>query len=170
MLPDAPAICRSHLDFMKWADEKILAAVTPVAADHLTRPAGVSFTNLLGTVQHIYQGEKIWIRRVKGEPDVKLAEIEAPSIEELQTVWPALHAAWREWALNLDADGWNRTTFIRLANGAESRLPNWQIVLHLVNHGSYHRGQVTSLLRAAGVTPVGTDLVHYYRSLAAKAS
>ena len=44
-------------------------------------------------------------------------------------------------------------------------IPYWQVVLHLVNHGSYHRGQVATMLRQAGIKPPGTDLISYYRTL-----
>ncbi len=42
--------------------------------------------------------------------------------------------------------------------------PLWQIVLHLVNHGSHHRGQVSGMLRALGKTPPPLDLIAYYRT------
>lgn len=41
----------------------------------------------------------------------------------------------------------------------------WMSLQHLVNHSSYHRGQITTLVRQAGGTPVGTDLIAYYRTL-----
>ena len=49
--------------------------------------------------------------------------------------------------------------------------PLWQSMQHVVNHGSYHRGQVTTLLRQLGAQPVLTDLMHFYRerAVAAKA-
>jgi len=49
--------------------------------------------------------------------------------------------------------------------GEALQQPIWQIVLHIVNHASYHRGQITTLLRQVGRTPTGTDLITYYRSL-----
>jgi DinB family len=42
----------------------------------------------------------------------------------------------------------------------------WRIALHVVNHASYHRGQITTMLRQLGREPIGTDLMAYYRSLA----
>jgi uncharacterized damage-inducible protein DinB len=41
--------------------------------------------------------------------------------------------------------------------------PLWQSMLHVVNHGTYHRGQVTTLLRQLGVQPILLDLMHFYR-------
>jgi uncharacterized damage-inducible protein DinB len=41
--------------------------------------------------------------------------------------------------------------------------PMWQSMLHVVNHGTYHRGQVTTLLRQLGAQPILLDLMHFYR-------
>ena len=48
--------------------------------------------------------------------------------------------------------------------GTESRVPYWQIVPHPVNHGSYHRGQVATMLRQSGIKPPGADLILFYKS------
>jgi uncharacterized damage-inducible protein DinB len=50
------------------------------------------------------------------------------------------------------------------------RNPLWQSMQHLVNHGTYHRGQVTTLLRQLGAQPILTDLMHFYRERATAAS
>jgi uncharacterized damage-inducible protein DinB len=49
------------------------------------------------------------------------------------------------------------------------RNPLWQALQHLVNHGSYHRGQVTTMLRQVGAGPVSTDLIVFYRERAVAA-
>ena len=43
------------------------------------------------------------------------------------------------------------------------RNPLWQSLLHVINHGTYHRGQVTTMLRQLGAQPILTDLMHFYR-------
>jgi len=53
--------------------------------------------------------------------------------------------------------------------GEPFQSPVWQIVLHIVNHASYHRGQITTMLRQLGHTPVPTDLIAFYRREAAHA-
>lgn len=170
MLPDAPSICRLHLDFMKWADELMLQMVRGVDPAVLERKAGVSFESILGTVQHIYRGERLWYLRLTGEPTLPLAAIETPSLAELSELWPPHHEQWRHWAAELNADGWYRSILIRNSAGHESPSPHWQIVLHLVNHATYHRGQVLSLVKQAGFPVVSTDLISYYRGLAAKSA
>jgi uncharacterized damage-inducible protein DinB len=65
-----------------------------------------------------------------------------------------------------DAD-LDRYVAFKRGNGAESGAPVWQIVLHVVNHGTLHRGQVMGMLRQLGVAPPPTDLIRYYLNLAA---
>jgi uncharacterized damage-inducible protein DinB len=48
--------------------------------------------------------------------------------------------------------------------------PMWQSLQHVVNHGTYHRGQITTMLRQLDVTPILTDLMHFYRERAIAAS
>lgn len=140
---------------MKWADERLLAAV----------PASIS-PAMLSTLNHIYRAEAVWLRRVLGEPDAQLAQIEeAGSIEALQELWPAINRGWLDWAASRTGeDGWMESVPHRDSRGNSHRLPAWQIVMHVVNHGSYHRGQVTAMMREAGVKPPSTDLVIYYRT------
>jgi len=150
MPPSIGDVCRDHLDFMKWADSVLLAAVAKHAPDHI------------GVMQHIYLGELVWLRRVQGETDAQITSFEPPAdIGELQSAWPDLHRDWTTWADSVT--DWTAIAPYRNIQGMEYRFPVWQILLHLMNHGSYHRGQVSAMLRAAGFAPPATDLIVWYR-------
>ena len=66
-------------------------------------------------------------------------------------------------AAGLSEADWSREASYKTLAGKPFNTPLWQIVLHVVNHGSYHRGQVTNMLRQLGVKPVNLDLVRFYR-------
>ncbi len=150
MFSDRVAVCKQHLDFMAWADDKMLGAIAKDMPENIS------------VLQHIYLGEMVWIRRVKGDRNVAIQELTPPaSVSELQSLWPALHRDWRDIAANDDC---NRIIEFRRQN-VDITSPMWQIILHLVNHGSYHRGQVAASLRAAGFPPPPTDLMVYYRTM-----
>jgi len=72
---------------------------------------------------------------------------------------------WVAWAEALDAAGWDRIVAFRNTKGESDSQPAWRIALHVVNHASYHRGQITTMLRQLGREPLGTDLMAFYRSL-----
>ncbi len=125
------------------------------------------FSPLFAILNHIYRAEALWLRRVLGEPAAQLAHIEeAAGMEELRLRWPSANQGWIDWAARLTDDAaWSQMVPHRDSRGNSYQLPAWQIVMHVVNHGSYHRGQAIRLMREAGITPPATDLVLYYRTL-----
>lgn len=150
MIPNIADVCRQHLDYMKWADEVALNAVAQQMPESLN------------TLQHIYLAEQVWLARVRGNPLARLILADAPpDVAELQRLWPGLHGEWIDLAAS--TEDWSIPVHYRLMSGVEGDSPLWQIVMHLTNHGSYHRGQVSAMLRTAGFTPAATDLLLYYR-------
>jgi uncharacterized damage-inducible protein DinB len=150
MPPSIGDVCRQHLDFMKWADELLLAAVAQHMPDRIS------------VMQHIYLGELVWLRRVQGEQDAQITGFEPPpDAAALQKMWPDLHRDWIDWADSVT--DWTTIAPHRSIKGVEYHFAVWKILLHLVNHGSYHRGQVSAMLRAAGIAPPATDLIAWYR-------
>ena len=165
MQSDIGALCHSHLEFMKWADETVLTALLQLPADKISLDLGSSFQSMLGTLVHIYLAEWVWLKRVRGEQNPQIGDVESPTrAESLAEVWQGMHQMWLDWAGSLDAGGWPHLCAYRNMRGEDVSMPNWQIVMHLVNHGSYHRGQVATMLRQSGITPTGTDLVTFYRT------
>jgi len=151
MTTDLGAVCRRHLAFTKWADDLMLAAI----AEHA--PSDIK------VLQHIFLGEEVWLRRVRGDSEIQLTQLQVPAdIATLARNWPDIHRQWTEWAASVD--DWNILVHHKNSKGAEFHMPAWQIVLHLANHGSFHRGQVAASLRAAGIAPPATDLIVYYRT------
>ena len=154
---------RELLLYMLWADRLMLAAVRQVRPGDLTRDAGVSFGSLLGTMAHMEGANRLWLSRLSGNPLER-----APSIHDYADLPSWIHA-WEETAAGLEAFlaplsdeqlaaplTWTNTA------GNTYTLPLWQLVTHMVNHNSYHRGQVVSLLRQMGYEAPSTDLVYYY--------
>jgi uncharacterized damage-inducible protein DinB len=165
MQPDIGAVCRSHLEFMKWADNIAYSALTQTPHEHLVQDRSSSFKSLFDTLTHVYRGELVWFRRVQGEQDAKLADMDSPpDLGSLGQRWTGLHQGWLEWARSHTPENWQQPLIFHTAQGEECRLPFWQIALHVVNHGSYHRGQVATMLRQAGAKPTGTDLLTFYRT------
>ena len=94
----------------------------------------------------------------------------APSdtLAVLQTAWPELLQKWISWADALTDQDMDRVVEYQGADGKAFRNTVTQIVLHLVNHATLHRGQAMAMLRQLGIKPPGTDLIFYYRGLEAK--
>jgi uncharacterized damage-inducible protein DinB len=159
---------RTLVDFNYWARDRMLAAVEPLTADQYLRDLGNSFRSVRDTVVHTYSAEWVWYTRWQGEsPTAPIPFDRFPDLAGLWTAWRELERSIRVFVDGLDEAALARVLDYRLMNGQPGRSAYWQMIQHVVNHGSYHRGQVTTMLRQLGAKPPkSTDLIAYYREKA----
>lgn len=148
-----------------WARGRMLDGVEPLAPEQFTRDLGNSFKSIQDTITHLYFADWAWLKRWQGDSPT------GPSpIQPIQDV-AAARRTWEEHDIKLRAfvddageDGVDRVFEYRMLNGSSGSSPFWQMLQHLVNHGSYHRGQVTTMLRQMGVAPPKSmDMIAFYR-------
>jgi uncharacterized damage-inducible protein DinB len=149
---------RTHLRYSGWASRRLLDAALQLPPDDLHRDLKVSHKSLFETLNHIHFADRIWLCRVLGEPY-------EPAQGALEVEWPKLQRRWEEWADSPGAADLDRIIFYKDLKGNSHQAPLWQIILHLVNHATLHRGQVMAMMRQLGAVPPPTDLIFYYREL-----
>jgi uncharacterized damage-inducible protein DinB len=155
-----------QLRYSAWATRRVLDSANALSAEELRRDLGNSYGGVRGTLDHIYQADAIWFDRLMGAPTGNLASYAPnPDFAGFSEKWVGLLERYVSWAEKLNPADWDRVVAYRNIKGEPFQQPIWQIVLHIVNHASYHRGQITTLLRQVGRPPIGTDLITYYRSL-----
>jgi uncharacterized damage-inducible protein DinB len=153
---------RGLLGYTVWADRQVLEALQSVPAEDLVRSTGTSHGSVLGTMAHILGSEQLWLSRLLGVPLRRLPNVEDfPTLDLLAAsfddFWPQFEyfmAALTDQQLAGDFT-WTNT------RGETHTAPFRQVMLHVVNHSTYHRGQVVAQLRQLGHTPPATDLVYY---------
>ena len=156
---------RLHVDYTAWASGKLLDAAAQLTAEELTRDFKTADKSVLDSLVHVFAADRIWLSRIKGDSPFTFISPEDREFATLQKEWPALLRSWKQWAAPLtDADAKAKTPY-RDIKGNPWEQPLWQILLHVVNHGTHHRGQVSGFLRAMGHTPPQLDLIAYYRQL-----
>jgi uncharacterized damage-inducible protein DinB len=161
---------RTHIRYSGWASRKLLEAVTNLTPEERTRPMGVSHESLQRTLAHIYFADSIWYTRTV-DPSVPVPNPkELPSMETLTAAWGNLQSGWEAWAGSLTDGDLERVAQYKALDGTPFESPVWQIVLHVVNHATLHRGQVMAMLRQLGAKPPATDLIYFYRDLKAAGS
>jgi uncharacterized damage-inducible protein DinB len=159
-----PMLGASHLQFHRWATKRIVEAARPLPADELHKDHGVSFKSIFGTLVHIYQADSAWMGRIHGNPESQTSTYPSkPDLDGLASDWFELLDGTVEWSAGLTEAEWNKIISYKDSKGNSHQTPLLPIIMHVVNHGSYHRGQVSSLLRQAGITPPNTDLINFYR-------
>lgn len=158
-----PVEASLHLRYSAWASRKLVEAIRGVSDAELEKPVGISHSSLLGTLSHVLWADWLWFTRV-----VEPMEKPAQTREVLETVWPGLQDKWVAWAERANEVEMNRVVeYVSILDGQKARTPAWQIVLHVVNHGTLHRGQAMGMLRQMAIAPPHTDLMNFYRELAA---
>lgn len=158
---------RTLVDFHYWARDRMLDAVLALPASDYTKELGSSFSSVCATVQHTYGAEVVWLQRWQGASPTAFPGAMPPGVLELRDAWQAHEVQFRAFVASLDDEGIQRVVRYRLFSGAEGESPIWQMLAHVVNHASYHRGQVTTLLRQLGAAaPASTDMIGYFRERA----
>jgi proline dehydrogenase len=112
-----------------------------------------------------YSAEWAWCERWHGHsPTAHLPTAQFKDVESIASEWSTLEARIRTFLEGLGEDGVARVFTYRLFSGQEGSSPFWQMLQHVVNHGTYHRGQVTTMLRQLGASPAkSVDLIAFYR-------
>ena len=155
----------THLRFSAWATKRLLEAAAALPPEELRRDRGSSHRSIEETLAHGFQADRAWLSRLTENPH-RMAMKDPEEVHDLaflQREWPLLHEKWLAWAGSAIADD---VIWYKNLAGREFQNPVWQIVLHVVNHATQHRGQVSAMLRMAGVTPPSTDLIGFYRESA----
>jgi uncharacterized damage-inducible protein DinB len=154
---------RAAYRFNRWAMERTFdaaAAVDPVVLD---RDTGSSYPSIAETLRHIHQAEWIWLRRWTGTSPVELPEgWESLPLPGIRREWEAVDEERKEFLDGLEEADLDRELEYGNFAGEPRRHPLWQLLRHVVNHTSYHRGQVVAMLRQAGADGVGTDMVRFF--------
>jgi uncharacterized damage-inducible protein DinB len=153
------------VDYNYWARDRLLDAVAELTAEQFTRDLGNSFGSVRDTIAHICDAEQIWLARWEGkQPTGFQSAARHSDLQAARTEWMSLEQRVRAALAQLGPEGVESIIEYKDMRGAPRSDVFWQMVQHVVNHGSYHRGQITTMLRQLGATPPKhMDLIVYYR-------
>lgn len=162
--PDLPMLAR----YTAWANRRLYDTIARLPPARLDAPTPVFAGSLLRTLHHVYLIDAVWQAHLLGtthgyttrNPDT------APPFDELRAAQANMDAWYIGCADALDAQA--RAEIVRFAfiGGGEGALSRGDILLHVANHTTYHRGHVTAMLYALGVPPPVTDLPVFLRERA----
>jgi uncharacterized damage-inducible protein DinB len=153
------------LEYHYWARDRVLDAAAAISPQKYTEDLGSSFPSIRDTLAHTYTAEWIWHARWQGvSPPAPLPFDQFPDVASLRSAWMELERRNRAFLATLGEPGIMRTFDYRTLSGLAGSSPFWQMLQHVVNHASYHRGQVTSMLRQVGAQPgKNMDMITFYR-------
>jgi uncharacterized damage-inducible protein DinB len=147
-----------------WANRAIFDAVGTLPDEQYARDLKSSHGGVHGTLAHIVWAEHLWLNRWLTRPNPAVPQgADLRTLAEVRTRWEAVEAERGGWLSGLSDRGLAETRAVKPSSGGEYVHTLGQMFRHLINHSSYHRGQVVTLLRQLGAKPPSTDLILYYR-------
>ena len=157
-------------EFNAWANNRIIEACASLTPEQFTRDLASSFRSVRDTLAHIYGAEWLWLERWHGRiPSALPSADDFPNLDSLQQRLAKMDRNLVDYVASLSADDLQRVVPYRTTAGVAQAQPVWQMLQHLTNHSTYHRGQVATLLRQLGSKATSTDLIGSYRERATRA-
>lgn len=156
----ALATLRELFDYNYWARDRQLEACAALTEEQFLRPMGSSFSSLRDTLAHLVGAECVWLERWLGRSPRTLPGAEGlNNLAAIQARWREVERGVRQYLAGLNEQALARSLSYVNFKGATWTYPLWRTLIHVVNHQTYHRGQVTTLLRQLGARPAPIDFL-----------
>lgn len=153
------------VDYNYWANHKVVDAAAALTPEQFVAPGRLSFGSVRGTLVHVLMAEHTWRRRIQDGVSERspLQEREFTDLRALKAHWDEEEAALRRFVRALTPERLAKPVDYTATNGQAHRTPLWQILVHVVNHGTQFRGEAGVLLSELGHSPGDLDFIQYVR-------
>jgi uncharacterized damage-inducible protein DinB len=143
-----------------WARDRQLEACASLTAEQFMRPMASSFSSVQDTLVHLVGAEWVRLERWRGQsPRAMAAASELPTLAAIEERWRVVERDLNGYLSGLSEQSLARPLTYTNFRGETWTYMLWQTLFHLINHQSYHRGQVTTLLRQLNAQPVAVDFL-----------
>lgn len=151
---------KTMMRYSAWANRLIFDAVSRLPAAVLTETQPIVFGSLLRTLNHVHAMDVVWQAHLQGRPHGMTTRnpAECPSLAALADAQRDIDAWFVDYADNLSDAALQEQVRFRFIGGGESSMTPANILLHVANHTTYHRGHVADMMYRAGAMPPTTDL------------
>lgn len=158
-------ILEQYAMYNNWANQKLTELIQTLPDDTLHKKYPVSFESIHLTLLHIWDAESIWWQRMKlQEVIIRPSSAFDGTTADISTSLLQQNKLWETWIKNASLAALDHVFMYQNFRQEQFKQPIFQMLLHVFNHGSYHRGQLVSLLRLAGIEKIPqTDFVVWSR-------
>jgi len=148
-----------------WANQLLLDAINQLPEEKQKQKVPSSFKTLYTTLLHMYDAESIWWQRMKLQERVSIpSENFGGDLKELGSSLLHQNKQWNEWIAHANAHQLEHVFHYQNSKKEQFKQPIYQMLIHVFNHGTYHRGQLVNILRQLGEEKIpGTDFIAWSR-------
>jgi len=154
--------------YTAWANRVFFDALAKLPEEELVAQRPILFGSILRTLNHVYAMSWVWRCHLEGVPhDLTTRNPpDAPPFAELREKQAALDAWYIQYAEGMDAARLTEIVDFTFIGGGEGSMSREDILLHVVNHTTYHRGHAAGLMYQIPAMPPTTDLPVFLREQA----
>jgi uncharacterized damage-inducible protein DinB len=148
-----------------WANQKLLESILTLPAEKQTLELPSSFKTILSTILHIWNAESIWWQRMKlFERILPPAENFNGTMQDAANGLLQQDQLWLDWINNASEIALEHVMQYQNSKKEQFKQPVYQVLIHVFNHSTYHRGQLVNMLRQLGVEKIPqTDYIVWSR-------
>jgi uncharacterized damage-inducible protein DinB len=151
--------------YVRWADQLMLDAAATMPTEGYYREQHISAGSVHKLLLHAMGGQKIWLSRWRGNSDVDfLPDEQFLTLDAIRAHWPTVHAELFAFLEDQTDESLGREIRYRRM-GHDYRGVLWHLITHVADHGTYHRGQINSMIKLGGGRPTDPSFITYRRIL-----
>lgn len=155
---------RELFEFNAWASRRMFEATAPLSEEEFTRDLKNSFASIRDTIVHIVGAEWVWLSRWNGRSPSEIPNTTAEMMHaEIVRWWYDIEVERDAYLNALTPEALDAIIPYRNFAGVHFALPLWPMMRHQVNHSTYHRGQIMTMLKQLGHKPIPTDMILMYQ-------
>ena len=158
-------LLKQYAAYNIWATQRLTNLVLSLPEDQQTQSIASSFNSLHATILHMLDAESIWWQRMKLQEKIMRPSANFKgTIKDAVTGLMQQSKLWEEWVSNASDLSISHVFQYQTMEQEQFKQPVWQMLLHVFNHGTYHRGQLVTILRQLGIEKIPqTDFIVWSR-------
>ena len=148
-----------------WANEIFVKSSESLPSEDFIKDLGDGCGSFKDKLAHIFAADEIWIQRIESIPNPSFTKPDQVlNLEDLKSRWVPIQEKYMEILHDPNTD-YKKTIKYKNIKGKEFETTLYEVLLHVANHATYHRGQAASLYRRLTGKPPITDLMEYFKTL-----
>ena len=165
-----PDLARMLARYKAWANEITFTSVAALPEGEATRPRPTLFKTMVHTLNHIYIVDRIFQAHLEGKDHGYAARNTptAPPLDELRRAQAELDGWFIDRYAALSERELGEIVEFQFVGGGPGAMTRGEILLHLVNHGTYHRGWIAEMFFQVPAKNPTTDLPVFLRETAGR--
>lgn len=150
-------------DYHYWANRRMISVAAGLSIQQLHQEQGHSWGSIFGVLLHMLNAEWIWLRRWQGESPRAFMDLESfPSLAHLSARWAEQEREMRSFITAQTPQSLLSEVVYTSTRGETYHLPLWQMMVHVPNHATHHRGELAAMFALLDVPHPEEDWLHYF--------